>query len=108
MTTYGAIIDCSRWEISFQFSGVDKFVYKVFKGVSFPTMINMSCAKRMINRGCIAFLATVVDVSNERPTLESIPIVREFPDVFSPDLPGLPLDREIEFCIDLVCKVSDF
>ena len=33
--------------------------------------------------------------------LEDIPVVREFPDVFPDDLPGLPLDREIDFQIEL-------
>ena len=31
-----------------------------------------------------------------------MPVVREFPDVFPKELPGLPPDREIEFGIDLV------
>ncbi|RVW26566.1 Transposon Ty3-G Gag-Pol polyprotein [Vitis vinifera] len=34
--------------------------------------------------------------------LEDIPIVREYPDVFPEDLPGLPPEREVEFTIDLV------
>ncbi|WRX25667.1 Retrotransposon gag domain - like 10 [Theobroma cacao] len=34
--------------------------------------------------------------------IEEIPIVREFPDVFPEDPPNLPLDREIDFSIDLV------
>ena len=33
---------------------------------------------------------------------EEIPIVQEFLDVFPEDFPGLPPDREIEFCIDLI------
>lgn len=38
--------------------------------------------------------------------LESIPIVREFNDIFLEDLLGLPLDREIDFSIDLVLGVG--
>ena len=33
--------------------------------------------------------------------LEDISIVREFPDVFPEDLPGIPPDREIDFQIEL-------
>jgi len=33
---------------------------------------------------------------------DQVSIFREFIDVFPDDLPGLPLYREIEFCIDLV------
>ncbi|KAL8108205.1 hypothetical protein AgCh_024593 [Apium graveolens] len=43
----------------------------------------------------------VADTSKEVPTLETISVVNEFPDVFPDDLPGLPPDREIEFVIDL-------
>nr|CAH66095.1 OSIGBa0114I04.2 [Oryza sativa] len=35
-------------------------------------------------------------------TLEEIPVVREYPDVFPDDLPGMPPKRDIEFRIDLV------
>ncbi|GJT55405.1 reverse transcriptase domain-containing protein [Tanacetum coccineum] len=39
--------------------------------------------------------------SNEK-RLEDIPVVREFPEVFLEDLPGLPLVRQVEFQIDLI------
>jgi hypothetical protein len=32
---------------------------------------------------------------------EDISVVREFTDVFPNDLPGMPLDRDIEFIIEL-------
>ena len=35
-------------------------------------------------------------------TLYDIPVVSEFPDVFPDELPGLPLDRDVEFRITLV------
>jgi hypothetical protein len=38
----------------------------------------------------------------EVPQLDQVPIVREFINVFPDDLLGLPPNREIEFCIDLV------
>lgn len=34
--------------------------------------------------------------------VESVPVVREFMDVFPEELPGLPPDREVEFVIDLL------
>jgi hypothetical protein len=33
--------------------------------------------------------------------LSKVPVVCEFPDVFSEELPGMPPDREIEFIIEL-------
>ncbi|GJT02040.1 putative reverse transcriptase domain-containing protein [Tanacetum coccineum] len=37
-----------------------------------------------------------------KPKLEDIPVVREFPGVFPEDLSGLPPSREVEFRIDLI------
>ncbi|GKF25601.1 hypothetical protein Tco_0081495, partial [Tanacetum coccineum] len=38
--------------------------------------------------------------------IEDIPVVREFPEVFPEDLPGLPLVRQVEFQIDLIPGVA--
>jgi hypothetical protein len=35
-------------------------------------------------------------------TIEEVPIVQEYPDVFPEELPGMPPDRDIEFIIDLI------
>ncbi|KAL8120052.1 hypothetical protein AgCh_017255 [Apium graveolens] len=59
-------------------------------------------AKRLMRQGCEAYLAHVVNMKKEIPILDEIPKVREFPDVFTEELPGLPPDREIEFFIDLI------
>jgi len=39
-------------------------------------------------------------------TVAEIPVVCEFPDVFLEDMPGLPLDRDIEFKIDLISGIA--
>jgi hypothetical protein len=39
-------------------------------------------------------------------SLSKIPVVREFPDVFPEELPGLPPDREVEFAIELIPGTS--
>ena len=41
-------------------------------------------------------LATVMYTKREIPSVQNIPVVSEFEDVFLEDLPGLPPDREIE------------
>src|SRR6266542_2484005 len=37
-------------------------------------------------------------------SIDDVPVVCEYPDVFPEDLPGLPLDCELEFVIDLVLE----
>ena len=35
-------------------------------------------------------------------TVDDVPIVREYPDVFPEDLPRVPPERQVEFRIDLI------
>ena len=67
-----------------------------------PSLINAMTASKMLRKGCQGYLAFVVDRRQEGTRLEDIPIVKEFPDVFPDDISGLPLDREVEFTIDLI------
>ncbi|GJX12696.1 putative reverse transcriptase domain-containing protein [Tanacetum coccineum] len=43
---------------------------------------------------------------SEEKRLEDVPIVRDFPEVFLEDLPGIPPIRQVEFQIDLIPKVQ--
>ncbi|TYK08793.1 retrotransposon protein, putative, Ty3-gypsy subclass [Cucumis melo var. makuwa] len=63
---------------------------------------NVVMASKLLRKGCMAYLAHVMDTQSSKLKLEDIPVVREFPDVFPEELSGLPPDREIEFSIDLV------
>ncbi|GJT25149.1 putative reverse transcriptase domain-containing protein [Tanacetum coccineum] len=68
----------------------------------------ISCTKtqKYIEKGCQVYLAQVtskkVEDKSEERRLEDVPIIREFPEVFPEDLPGLPPARQVEFQIDLV------
>ncbi|GJU69726.1 hypothetical protein Tco_1255985 [Tanacetum coccineum] len=57
-------------------------------------------------KGCPIFLAHVttkeIEDKSEKKRLEDVPIVRNFPEVFPEDLPGLPPTRQVEFQIDLI------
>nr|XP_009791491.1 PREDICTED: uncharacterized protein LOC104238728 [Nicotiana sylvestris] len=77
----------------------------LWKGITPLTqgkIISYVKAHRMINNGCLDFIATVHDTRLEDVTIDSVPVVREFANVFPEDLLGLPPMREIEFSIDLV------
>jgi hypothetical protein len=39
-------------------------------------------------------------------TIEEVPVVQEYPDVFPEKLPGMPLDRDVEFIIDLIPRIT--
>ncbi|GJT95309.1 putative reverse transcriptase domain-containing protein [Tanacetum coccineum] len=44
----------------------------------------------------------IMEKKSDEKRLEDIPVVREFPEVFPEDLPGLPPVRQVEFQIDLI------
>ena len=64
-------------------------------------IISFLRAKRMVSIGCLAFSAHLRDDTTQVPSIEFVSIVREFLDVFPADLPGMPPDRDIDFCIVL-------
>lgn len=49
-------------------------------------------ARKLISKGCLYHLIRVndLDAEKEAPTLQSVPIVNEYIDVFLEELPGLP------------------
>ena len=66
------------------------------------SIISALQASNMLKKGCSGLLAYMINSEATNEKLEDIPIVKEFPDVFPEELPGLPLDRDIEFSIELL------
>ncbi|GKD18177.1 putative reverse transcriptase domain-containing protein, partial [Tanacetum coccineum] len=69
-------------------------------------IISCTKAQEYLSKGCDVFLAHVTtkeakDKSEEK-RLEDMSIVRDFPEIFPEDLPGIPPARQVEFQIDLV------
>ncbi|GJX04313.1 putative reverse transcriptase domain-containing protein [Tanacetum coccineum] len=70
------------------------------------SVISCSKAQEYMAKGCQVFLAQISTKKEEdkskRKQIEDVPIVRDFPEVFPEDLPGLPPARPVEFQIDLI------
>ncbi|GJU45376.1 putative reverse transcriptase domain-containing protein [Tanacetum coccineum] len=62
--------------------------------------------QKYLLKGCHVFLAhiTIKETGDKskKKQLQDVPIVKNFPEVFPEDLPGLPHTRQVEFHIDLV------
>ncbi|XP_071687063.1 uncharacterized protein [Rutidosis leptorrhynchoides] len=59
--------------------------------------INCLKAHKHIRKGCLAMLVHVSKTEPEVKKLEDELTVRDFPDVFSDELPGLPPHRDVDF-----------
>jgi hypothetical protein len=81
----------------------------VFKGErisNFTNIISVMVARKLLKKGCTTYFAYVINSKKGKIGLSDIPIVREFPDVFLEELPGLPPEREVEVTIDILFEVS--
>ncbi len=57
-------------------------------------------AYRMIFKGFLCHIVRFIDLDSKIPPIESVPVVRELPEVFPNDLPGIPPKQDIDFVID--------
>ncbi|GJR57586.1 putative reverse transcriptase domain-containing protein [Tanacetum coccineum] len=69
-------------------------------------VISYSKAQEYMAKGCQVFLAQISakkeEDKSEGKQIKDVPIIRDFPEVFPEDLPGLPPARPVEFQIDLI------
>ena len=59
-------------------------------------------ARHFLRKGCEAFLALILDSKREQVNFKNIPMIREFPYVFPEELPGVPLEREVDLSTEVV------
>ena len=99
MTNFSTHIDCRNKKVVLSMPEGKRVTCNGHKQAR--TFLTSMQAKKLIRKGCEAYLAYVVDKGREVSNPEDIPVVRDFLDVFPEKLPGLPLDKQIKFTIDL-------
>jgi hypothetical protein len=97
-----AIIDCHNKEIIFRLPTDSKFKFVGTKVGTTQQLISTTLAKQLLLKGCQVYLACLKESPHEERKMEEISVVQEFLDDFLEDFSGLPPDKEIEFCIDLI------
>ena len=63
------------------------------------SVISAMQERRFISKGYEAFLALILDSKRGLVDVENIPVVKEFANVFPKELPGIPLEREVDLSI---------
>ena len=95
-------MDCFTKKIVFKNSGYSELEFEGDRRILPTCAISALDAKRLLHKGCEVYLAHVIDKSSSKVTLDNVPVVCEFPDVFFEYLSGLPLNRELEFGVELL------
>ncbi|XP_072064475.1 uncharacterized protein [Arachis hypogaea] len=101
-----ADVGCYSKTVKFDIPSISPFVFKGDDCPILASIISSMSAMQLMDKGNQGFLAVVRDVDAEVPSLDQVPIVREFLDVFPDELLGMPPDREVEFSIDLAPGVQ--
>ncbi|XP_069154406.1 uncharacterized protein [Solanum lycopersicum] len=101
LSSYHTILNCHAKTITLAMPGIPIVEWRGTLSHPSKGVISFLKARHLVQRGCLAYLAHIRDTSIETPMLESNPVVSEFSEVFPTDLPGLPPDRDIDFCIDV-------
>ena len=102
LSTHHVSLDYFTKKIVFYKLGFLKLKFEEDHRVLPTCVISTLKVKRLLHKGCEAYLAHVIDTSTSKVTLKSVPIMQEFSDVFFEDLSRLRPDRELEFGVDLL------
>ncbi|XP_074293364.1 uncharacterized protein LOC141620374 [Silene latifolia] len=65
-------------------------------------IISFLKALKLLRQGCKGYLCDVCSSLEAEPNLTSIPVVKEFLDVFPEEIPRMPPYREVDFTIELI------
>ncbi|GJU11134.1 hypothetical protein Tco_1133530 [Tanacetum coccineum] len=109
LAKYQAVIVCAEKIVRIPWGNETLIIHGDESNQGNVTRLNIILSTKMqkyMQKGFLIFLAHVtakeVEDKSEKKRLEVVPIVRDFPEVFPEDLPGLPPTRQVEFQIDLV------
>ncbi|GJV70316.1 putative reverse transcriptase domain-containing protein [Tanacetum coccineum] len=101
LSRYDAAILCGEKKVRIPLEG-KTLVIKGDRNNSRLKIVSCIKAQKYIKKGCELFLAQVAEQESKEKRLEDVPVIRDFPEVFPEELPGLPPPRQVEFRIDLI------
>ncbi|KAJ9544902.1 hypothetical protein OSB04_024609 [Centaurea solstitialis] len=101
LRTHDANIGCGKKIVTIPTPRGGKITVYVEKKKGTNTTISMVNPRKCLAKGYASYLAYVIDTKLEKKEISDVEVVREFPDVFPEDLPGLPSECQVEFHIDL-------
>ncbi|XP_070015958.1 uncharacterized protein [Nicotiana sylvestris] len=106
LSPHYVILDCHAKTVTLAIPGIPRIEWSGTLDHTPSRIISFLKAQRMVEKGCVAYLAYVRDVIADTPSVDLVLVVRDFPDVFPADLLGMPPDRDIDFGIYLLPDIQ--
>ena len=97
-----AIVDCGQKTVVLRCFDQTEVIVQGIGSSVMSNVISTMQASRFMRKGCETFMAVILDSKRGQVDVEKIPVVREFLDVFPEELPGIPLEREVDLAIEIV------
>ena len=97
-----ASVDCFTKKIMFKKPGYLEVEFEGDRRILATCVISTLETKILLHKNCEAYLTYMIDKSSSKITLGGVPEVHESLNVYVEDLSSLPLDRELEFGIELL------
>ena len=102
LSKHRAIVDCGQKIVVLRCSDQTEVLVQGIGSSVMSHVIFTMQARRIMKKGCETFLALILNSKRGQVDVEKIPVVREFSDVFPEELPGIPLEREVDLAIEIV------
>ncbi|XP_070037049.1 uncharacterized protein [Nicotiana tomentosiformis] len=103
---YHAILDCHAKIVTLVMPGLRRLKWRSVLDYVPSKVVSFLKARQMVEKGCEAYLDFMSNVSTDTSTVESVLVVRDFPDMFPTDLLSMPPNGDIDFVAVLGHVVS--
>ena len=106
LSEHWAIIDCDKKTVVHRCSDQSEVIVHGVHSGPMSNVISAMQTRRLLRKGCEAFLALVLDSERGQIELENILVVKYFLDVLPEELPGIPLEREVDLSIEILPGIA--
>ena len=102
LSKHRAIIDCDKKKIVLRCSDQSEVIVHGVRCGPMSNVISAMQARRLLRKGCEAFLPLVLDSKRSQIEFENILVMKDFSDAFPEELPGIPPEREVDLSIEIL------
>ena len=106
LSKHRAIVDCDKKTVRLKCSDLSDVTVHGIQFGFVSNVISAMQARRLLRKGCEAFLALGLDSKRGQIELENILVVKNFLDVFLEELPSIPPIREVDLSIEILPGIA--
>ena len=90
LSQHKVVVDCRTKRVTLRTPSGEEVTFISERSNHLSNVISAAIARMMVQKGCEAYLAYVIDKKKVEPSLSDIPTVCDYPDVFPEEFSGLP------------------